>query len=428
MKATLSLLSLTAFAVATHTTSAADWTTVGNSGTNPATNFIGTTDNKPLEMRVNNKRVWRAEPTDFSDSVNIIGGAASNSVANGIRGATIAGGGHLSRANIIDAGFATIGGGCGNWIEAHSGQGVIAGGQENNIQQDSPYSAILGGSNNDIGPRANHATVAGGLINKIGEGAYFAFIAGGIENRAKAPYTFAAGCEAIAAHKGSFVWADRRLNDSYMEPYSSQGPNEFRVRARGGVHLSNGTSLNFGNQARQMINLWAKDYGIGVQTNTLYQRSTYAFAWYKGGLHHDAYNNPGTGKTLMLLTPAGLTVNGTFVSTSDRNAKENFAPVDSADVLAKVAALPISRWSYKDDEQKSAHIGPMAQDFHAAFHLGEDDKHIATVDADGIALAAIQALHTQVKEKDARIAELEADARRTNERLARLEAKSANQQ
>ncbi|HYP18138.1 MAG TPA: tail fiber domain-containing protein [Opitutus sp.] len=121
-------------------------------------------------------------------------------------------------------------------------------------------------------------------------------------------------------------------------------------------------------------------------------------------------------------------MNGTLVSKSDRDAKENFAPVDAADVLAKVVALPISRWSYKDDEKKSVHVGPMAQDFHAAFHLGEDDKHIATVDADGIALAAIQALHTQVKEKDDRIAELERDARSTNERLARLEAKFAGNQ
>jgi hypothetical protein len=60
------------------------------------------------------------------------------------------------------------------------------------------------------------------------------------------------------------------------------------------------------------------------------------------------------------------------------------------------------------------HIGPVAQDFHAAFNVGADDKHIATVDADGVALAAIQGLHALLKEKDTRIASLE-------ERLAALE-------
>ena len=37
----------------------------------------------------------------------------------------------------------------------------------------------------------------------------------------------------------------------------------------------------------------------------------------------------------------------------------------------------------------------MAQDFYAAFKVGQDDKHIATVDADGIALAAIKALKAE---------------------------------
>ena len=91
--------------------------------------------------------------------------------------------------------------------------------------------------------------------------------------------------------------------------------------------------------------------------------------------------------------------------TSDRNAKENFTPVSAQEVLGKVAALPISRWNFKGDN--STHVGPMAQDFHAAFGVGTDDKHIATVDADGVALAAIQGLNQKLEEKNARIAELE---------------------
>jgi hypothetical protein len=105
----------------------------------------------------------------------------------------------------------------------------------------------------------------------------------------------------------------------------------------------------------------------------------------------------------------GLGVNATigcwapfFNTTSDRNMKEKFAPVDNQEILERVAALPISRWNFKADAQ-TRHIGPMAQDFYAAFNVGTDDKHIATVDEDGVALAAIQGLNEKLKEKDAQI-------------------------
>ncbi len=54
-------------------------------------------------------------------------------------------------------------------------------------------------------------------------------------------------------------------------------------------------------------------------------------------------------------------------------------------------------------------IGPMAQDFYAAFGMGHDDKRISTIDTDGVALAAIQGLHAIVKEKDAEITDLRAE-------------------
>jgi hypothetical protein len=101
--------------------------------------------------------------------------------------------------------------------------------------------------------------------------------------------------------------------------------------------------------------------------------------------------------------------------TSDRNAKENFEPVDNQAVLARVAALPVTKWNYKTDQKSVQHIGPMAQDFQAAFGLdGPDDKHISVVDEGGVALAAIQGLNQklqeQMREKDAEIAQLQAKA------------------
>jgi hypothetical protein len=92
---------------------------------------------------------------------------------------------------------------------------------------------------------------------------------------------------------------------------------------------------------------------------------------------------------------------------SDRNAKDDFTPVNSQAVLAEVAALPLTTWSYKT-EPGVRHVGPMAQDFYAAFNVGPDDKHITTVDESGVALAAIQGLNQKLNQKDAEIQELKA--------------------
>lgn len=90
-------------------------------------------------------------------------------------------------------------------------------------------------------------------------------------------------------------------------------------------------------------------------------------------------------------------INGTFEVTgglsnqSDVNLKENIGSINTSAILDKVASLNISEWNFKE-HPGHRHIGAMAQDFHRAFGLGADEKHISTIDADGIALAAIQAL------------------------------------
>ena len=86
-----------------------------------------------------------------------------------------------------------------------------------------------------------------------------------------------------------------------------------------------------------------------------------------------------------------------YSTTNDRDAKTDLQPLVSAEVLAKVVALPISTWTFKID-LKTRHAGPMAQDFAAAFNLGDDPRTIATVDADGIAFAAIQGLNQKMTE------------------------------
>jgi hypothetical protein len=88
--------------------------------------------------------------------------------------------------------------------------------------------------------------------------------------------------------------------------------------------------------------------------------------------------------------------------------------VDSQDVLAKVSALPLSTWNYRSQNPEVRHIGPMAQDFRAAFNVGENETGISAVDADGVALAAIQGLNQKLDASRAENAELK-------ERVAQLE-------
>jgi trimeric autotransporter adhesin len=114
---------------------------------------------------------------------------------------------------------------------------------------------------------------------------------------------------------------------------------------------------------------------------------------------------------------------------SDRNRKENFLSVDGEDVLTRIRSLPVSTWRYIDEEDRTVrHIGPMAQDWKAAFGFNQDGTTINMSDFDGVNLVAIQALEArtaalqaQVAERDQRIESLEA-------RLARLEALVAAQQ
>ncbi len=94
--------------------------------------------------------------------------------------------------------------------------------------------------------------------------------------------------------------------------------------------------------------------------------------------------------------------------TSDKNAKENFQNVNSLDVLNAVATMPVSRWNMKGDLNQTPHMGPVSQDFYAAFGLGGSDITINTADAQGVALAAIQGLYQLVQEQQAKIDMLEA--------------------
>lgn len=181
------------------------WSLAGNSGLNPSLNFLGTTDNQPLQFKVNNAVGLRLEygfSSGPTDAPSIIGGSAANSAINAsdgsIPGMTIAGGGVAGSPNTIElSAFGTIGGGSANLLANAAGWSVISGGQANKIREASGYSVIGGGLENEIKRDAGHAsglanTISGGYQNYI-ETYTGAFIGGGSVNHAQADHAVIAG-------------------------------------------------------------------------------------------------------------------------------------------------------------------------------------------------------------------------------------------
>jgi hypothetical protein len=201
------------------------WLITGNAGTNPNNNFLGTTDNQPLAVRVNNQRALRIEPD--ATSPNLIGGSADNEVQPGVIGATIGGGGKLGFQNLVSAEFGTISGGLGNTV---SGARACVGGGTGN-RADGLGATVGGGSNNEA--TQSHATISGGLENSASGLA--ASVVGGEKNTAEGDFAQAAGRRAKALHTGAFVWADATDDD-----FTSTGNNQFLIRAAGGVGIGTG--------------------------------------------------------------------------------------------------------------------------------------------------------------------------------------------
>jgi hypothetical protein len=102
------------------------------------------------------------------------------------------------------------------------------------------------------------------------------------------------------------------------------------------------------------------------------------------------------------------------VFSSSRDLKNELESIDGKETLARLATLPISKWTLKSDAKATEHIGPMAEDFYKLFNVGTDAKHISVTDASGVALSAIQGLSQILQQRDQELAELKA-------RLAELE-------
>ena len=238
------------------------WQLGGNAGTDPATDFLGTTDDAPLEVRVDKARVLRLEPATIDEGPNLIAGWSQNGVGEGVAGATIAGGGDpdgggTARPNRVEADYGTIGGGKGNTA---AGSGATVGGGDRNAATGSQAtvsggllnaaaglhtavgggidnaaqarnSTVAGGSNNEASGLSS--TVGGGLLN-VASGVR-ATVPGGQGNHARGDFSFAAGFNARAAAEGSFVWSDNALPAA--DSLVTTAPHQFLIRATGGVGL-----------------------------------------------------------------------------------------------------------------------------------------------------------------------------------------------
>ncbi|MHC4086623.1 MAG: tail fiber domain-containing protein [Planctomycetota bacterium] len=167
------------------------WSLTGNAGTNPATNFLGTTDNQALELRANNLRILRLEPDPFSP--NLIGGYSGNNATSGVVGATIGGGGNSGANNRVTDDFGTISGGKQNQAGNNSGGPMdasgptIGGGRLNSAT--SFFATISGGLSNQAD--GEYSTVGGGEDNMAS--ANWSAIGGGQENQANANYATIGG-------------------------------------------------------------------------------------------------------------------------------------------------------------------------------------------------------------------------------------------
>jgi trimeric autotransporter adhesin len=382
--------------------------------------------------------------TATNEFSTVPGGLGNGALGN----AATAGGGYQNTAS---GATATVAGGNGNMASGHSA--TVAGGNANTASGD--YSTVSGGANNTAGAigsvvggggydgnygagnqvQSRAATICGGFGNSIPGGAIYAFIgggcfntasginatvSGGTNNTASGNYSFAAGSDAEARHAGSFVWSD----GEGLTNFPSDRVNQFKVQAGGGVYLAVSGSSGL-NPAALDVNSTSAN-GIALHAHMASSDSTAVFGNGGTGDIIKGFSGASQGTLVFEVLNDGTVKSKGVALTSDRNTKANFTELNPAVVLAKVTTMPVTEWNYRDDPAGTKHIGPVAQDFHAAFGLnGMDDQHISVVDEGGVALAAIQGLNEKVESQEQKeenqTEELKSENEELKLRLAKLE-------
>jgi hypothetical protein len=109
--------------------------------------------------------------------------------------------------------------------------------------------------------------------------------------------------------------------------------------------------------------------------------------------------------------------------TSDRNLKEHFAAVDLDAVLDRLDAMPVFYYEMKHSKSPIRYLGPTAQDFKAAFGLGDSETMIASGNEAGVTMAATQALYRKLKDDEAKIAALQRQLAKQDAAMASLQSR-----
>lgn len=269
------------------------WSLTGNAGTTPGTNFLGTTDNQALEIKVNNLRVFRFEPNGTSP--NLIGGNISNWITSGVFGATISGGGWTSSGpNRVTDQFGTIGGGAYNQAGDNDGQlysaqnATVGGGYDN--EASGADSCVGGGYYNKAS--GSDSTIAGGLANNAN--GQYSTIGGGDHNDASGIGSTIAGGEYNSASGDESTVAGGQSNNA---------SGSFNTIAGGGFSTSGGYASTIGGGLTNTAN---GDYA--TVSGGSYHLASAAYTTVSGGGPTDPISNPTT--TNNLATDEYCTVGG----------------------------------------------------------------------------------------------------------------------
>lgn len=439
------------------------WRQGGNAGTDVG-DFLGTTDNTPLEIHVGGRRAMRVEPTEFEEAPNFIGGHASNEVPLGVKGATISGGGRVFgdsiQSNSVTLDYSVVSGGVDN--RAHGPFATTGGGRENYAAE--TYATVGGGRNNTAenmaatvgGGNGNLAsgwrsTVAGGYNNTatnttatVSGGhsnsaqGQSATIPGGAGNTAAGLFSFAAGRRAKANHSGAFVWADSTDAD-----FASTEADQFVVRATGGAGFGEAPSdyfvintpfgtqdddYSFGTGALRVRIDGATRFRVlgngGVAIGNSYQSSGVPPRGLRvSGVVHLSSLGAGGGNALC------QNGNGEIAHcSSSRRYKQDIVDLDEA--LKLVDRLRPVSYHWVDSNAEA--IGLVAEE------VAEIDSRLVTVNADGqiegvryrqlsaVLIRALQEQRTEVARMQSEIAALQTKFKQIDEltdRNARLEAR-----
>jgi len=233
--------------------------------------------------------------------------------------------------------------------------------------------------------------------------------------------TFAVGISpGQLAFDGTNIWITNALSDSVTKLRASDGANlgTFAVGDFPGYLAFDGANIWVTNTDDDTVTKIFVSDDVGLSQ---WQRIVGGIA-YTGGEVGIGTTDPAyplqVGIDATNGNGAHVTAGGVWTNGSDRNSKRNFEELDKQEILDRVAELPVTRWQYKSEPENVRHVGPVAQDFYAAFGTGEDQRYIGTIDADGVALVAIQGLYEVVKEKECEFEDMKAQNDRVISELA----------